>query len=211
MLVDCVPNPVISYHFPPTDNTLPKLSASAEDVSFHHFQLLFPGGAPVWVGLGNSCHDLQSIWVSPSLLPCSSCNTVFFFSCSVVWKLAELSYCYKLYMKTFSTLRDIAEDECLPLFQTGSIPLMVAVLSVSLLPCGRLFQSLSTVSPKSHRSFSSSSALRHSPSLFLHYQCAWTLCILFVLSWPVYCVVLTVHLWGNVSLFSLAVWWCAMS
>lgn len=61
MLVDCVPNPVISYHFPPTDNTLPKLSASAEDVSFHHFQLLFPGGAPVWVGLGNSCHDLQSI------------------------------------------------------------------------------------------------------------------------------------------------------
>lgn len=78
LLGDCVPNPLLNCHFPPTDNTLPKLSASAEDVSFYHLHLLFSGGAPVWMGFGNSCLDLQSFWVSVSYLPVTVATQLLF-------------------------------------------------------------------------------------------------------------------------------------
>lgn len=47
-----------------SDHPLPQLSAGTEDVSLHHVHLLFLGGTPVWLGLGHSCHDLQSCSVS---------------------------------------------------------------------------------------------------------------------------------------------------
>lgn len=55
-------------------------------------------------------------------------------------------------------------------FQTGSVLLWFVGLSVPHPACGRLFQILSTAFLRIHKSFCSSLALRHSPSLFLHYH-----------------------------------------